>query len=175
MKLFIIGLLVGFVVLFPLVVFLYVKLGFFSLATTAKPVPFEAFLASTALNASIGKAKDVTDKLPVTDENLLAGAKLYRGNCAVCHGLPGQPKTHIAAGMFPKPPQLLEKDEMVTDDPEGPTFWIVTNGIRLSGMPGFFASMQETERWQVTMFLKHADKLPAAVQALLKQSPEPAH
>src|SRR5258708_26197801 len=94
MKLFIIGLLVGFVVLFPLVVFLYVKLGFFSLATTAKPVPFEEFLASTALNASIGKAKDVTDKLPVTDENLLAGAKLYRGNCAAVPGLPARPKTH---------------------------------------------------------------------------------
>src|SRR5260370_40296633 len=125
MKLFIIGLLVGFVVLFPLFVFLYVKLGFFSLATTAKPVPFEEFLASTALNASIGKAKDVTDKLPVTDENLLAGAKLYRGNCAVCHGLPGQPKTHIASGMFPKPPQLLEKGGMVTANPEGRRVWKV--------------------------------------------------
>ena len=172
MKLFIVGVLLGFVVLFPLVVFLYVKMGFLSLATTAKPAPFEEFLARTALHTSIGKTKDVTDKLPVTDENLLAGAKLYRGNCAVCHGLPGQPKTHIAAGMFPKPPQLLEKEEMVTDDPEGETFWKVTNGIRLSGMPGFFGSMQETERWQVTMLLKHADKLPAPVQILLKQSPE---
>jgi thiosulfate dehydrogenase len=175
MKTFIIGMLVGFLVLFPLVAFLYVKLGFLSLATSAKPLPLEAFMARTALHASIGKAKDVTDKLPVTDENMLAGAKEYRGRCAVCHGLPGQPKTHIAAGMFPPPPQLFEKDGMVTDDPEGETFWKVTNGIRLSGMPGFTASLQETERWQVTMLLKHADKLPAGVQALLKQPPEASH
>jgi thiosulfate dehydrogenase len=172
MKTFIIGVLVGFLVLFPLVGFLYVKLGFMSLATTAKPFPFEEFLARTALHASIGKAKDVTNKLLVNDENLLAGAKLYRGNCAVCHGLPGQTKTHLAAGMFPKVPQLFEKDEMVTDDPEGETFWKVSHGIRLSGMPGFSGSMQETERWQVTMLLKHADKLPAGVQSLMKQAPE---
>jgi len=66
-----------------------VKLGFLSLATTAKPFPFEAFLASTALHASIGKAKDVTDKLLVNDENLFAGAKLYRVTAPYGHGLPG--------------------------------------------------------------------------------------
>ena len=174
MKNFVIGFLVG-LVLFPIAVYLYVKLGFLSLATTAKPAPFEELLAHTALHASIGKAADVTDKLPVNDDNLLTGAKEYRGHCAVCHGLPGQSKTHIAAGMFPKPPQLFEKDDMVTDDTEGETYWKVTNGIRLSGMPGFLASMPDQERWQVTMLLKHADKLPAPVQALLKQAPEASH
>ena len=174
MKTFIIGFLVG-LVLFPIAVYLYVKLGFLSLATTAKPAPFEEFLARTALHASMGSARDVTDKLPVNDDNLLAGAKAYRGHCAVCHGLPGQSKTQIAAGMFPKPPQLFVKEEMVTDDPEGSTFWKITNGIRLSGMPGFFASLQDQERWQVTMLLKHADKLPAPVDALLKQPPEASH
>jgi mono/diheme cytochrome c family protein len=69
--------------------------------------------------------------------------------------------------MFPKPPQLFTPDEMVTDDPEGVTFWVVTHGIRLSGMPGFGATLSETERWQVTLLVAHADKLPPAVQAAL--------
>jgi thiosulfate dehydrogenase len=174
MKAFLVGLLIGFFVLFPLAIYLYVRLGFLSLATTARPLPLEQFMAQTALRESVGAAKDKPDPLPVTDENLLAGAKEFREHCAVCHGLPGQPITHIAKGMFPKPPQLLSANEMVTDDPEGTTFWKISNGIRLSGMPGF-GEMPEMDRWQVTMFLKHADKLPAVVQTALSQPPVASH
>lgn len=174
MKLFIIGLLIGFFILFPLAIYLYVRLGFLSLATTAKPLPMEEFLAHTALHESVGSAKNDNDPLPLNDENLLAGAKEYREHCAVCHGLPGQPKTKIAAGMFPRPPQLLEGPGMVTDDPEGATHWKLTNGIRLSGMPGFNQTTTDTERWQMTMLLKHADKLPASVQTLLHQAAPPS-
>jgi mono/diheme cytochrome c family protein len=71
----------------------------------------------------------------------------------------------ISKGMFPPPPQLFEKADMMTDDPEGETYWKVTHGIRLSGMPGFGAALSDTERWQVTMLLKNADKLPASAQA----------
>ena len=56
---------------------------------------------------------------------------------------------------------------MVTDDPEGTTFWKISHGIRLSGMPRF-DTLPETTRWQVTMLLKHADRLPPAVQASLR-------
>jgi mono/diheme cytochrome c family protein len=55
----------------------------------------------------------------------------------------------------------------VTDDPEGETFWKVTHGIRLSGMPGFGSTLSDTERWQLTMLVAHADKLSPAVQAEL--------
>ena len=56
---------------------------------------------------------------------------------------------------------------MVTDDPEGATFWKVTHGIRLSGMPGFESTLTDTERWQITMLVSHADKLSTAAQAAL--------
>lgn len=167
MKLFL-GILIGFFVLFPLAAYSYVRLGFLSLATTAKPFPFEEMMARTALHESVGTAKDAKDPLPVTDDNLLRGATEYREHCAVCHGLPDQKKTLIAEGMFPPPPQLFDGHEMVTDDPEGSTFWKISNGIRLSGMPRF-NSLSETERWQITMLLKNADKLPAAVQAKLRE------
>jgi thiosulfate dehydrogenase len=167
MKLLILGLLLGVLLLTPLGAYLLVKAGLVSLSTKAGPFPGEEYLAHLALRQSIGNAGTVQDPLPVTDDNLRAGAKAYREQCAVCHGLPGQARSMIAAGMFPPPPQLLE-GHGVTDDPEGTTFWKVTNGIRLSGMPRFDA-MAETARWQVTMFLKHADKLPPAIQADLRR------
>lgn len=168
MKLLVLGVLVGLLVLFPLSVYLYVRLGFLSLATTARPLPLEEFLAKTALHESIGSAGDRNNPLATTEENLLAGAKEYRDYCAVCHGLPGQPKALFAAGMFPAPPQLLEGPSMVTDDPDGATFWKISNGIRLSGMPRF-DNIPESARWQLTLLLKHADKLPPSAQAILQQ------
>lgn len=168
MKAFIIGVLIGVFVLFPLGAYLCARQGFLSLATTARPLPGEEFLAKTALRANVGAAADQKDPLVANDESLLAGADIYRQHCAVCHGLPGQPKTDIAAGMFPKPPQLLEKEDMVTDDPEGVTHWKVTNGIRLTGMPGF-PQMTDAQRWQVTLLLKNADKLPSTVKSALAE------
>jgi mono/diheme cytochrome c family protein len=69
--------------------------------------------------------------------------------------------------MFPVAPQLWEHP--VTDDPPGETYWKAANGIRLSGMPGFSKTLSETQLWQVTLLLAHADKLPDSVRQLLRQ------
>jgi len=98
---------------------------------------------------------------------MLAGADLYKEHCAVCHGIPERQRTAISRGMFPPPPQLLEKDGMVAGDPEGVTYWKVTHGIRLTGMPGFEGTLSTTQRWQVTMLVSRADKLSPAVGAVL--------
>lgn len=145
--------------------YLFIKEGGVSMATSAQPLPLEKTVAHLALHASIGNAGDDKDALPVDDTNMVAGVTLYRQHCAVCHASPGQQPSAIAKGMFPLPPQLFEKDDMVTDDPEGVTYWKVTNGIRLSGMPGFEKTLSNTERWQVTMLLAHADKLSPAAKA----------
>jgi mono/diheme cytochrome c family protein len=144
--------------------YLFVRGGGFSMATTASPLPLEKTVAKMALRASIGNAGDQKDPLPFDDGNMVAAVKTYKEHCAVCHGVPGQPRTAISKGMFPSPPQLFEKEEMVTDDPEGATYWKVTHGIRLSGMPGFESTLSDTQRWQVTMLVTHADKLSGAVQ-----------
>jgi thiosulfate dehydrogenase len=143
--------------------YLFVTTGGISMDTTAPPLPLEKTVAGMALRASMGHAADQKNPLPFNDDNMLAGARLYKQNCAVCHGVPGQPPTAIAKGMFPPPPQLFDKRGMVTDDPEGDTFWKVTHGIRLSGMPGFQSTLSDTERWQLTTLVAHADKLSSAV------------
>lgn len=148
-------------------VYLFVSLGGASMETNAQLLPLEATLADMALRVSIGNAADQKNPLPFNEENMLAGAREFKEHCAFCHGVPGQPPTEAAAGMFPKPPQLFKSGEMVTDDPEGATYWKATHGIRLSGMPGFGNTLSDTKRWQVTMLVAHADKLSPAVQALL--------
>jgi thiosulfate dehydrogenase len=147
--------------------YLFVRGGGVSMETTAPPLPFERTVARLALHASFGQAAELKNPLPAGEANMLAGANQYRQHCAVCHGTPGRAPSILSSGMFPRPPQLFEKDEMVTDDPEGITYWKVTHGIRLSGMPGFAATLTDAERWQVTMLVANADKTTPAVQAAL--------
>jgi thiosulfate dehydrogenase len=147
--------------------YLFVKGGGVSMETTAPMLPFEETLADIAIRASIGNASEWKDPIPVNEANLLAGTRVFKEYCAVCHGTQKGPPSAIAKGMFPQPPQLFTSDGMVTADPEGVTFWKVTHGIRLSGMPGFGATLSDTERWQVTMLAAHADNLPSAVQAAM--------
>ncbi len=147
--------------------YLFLVSGGVSMETTASPLPLERRVARIALHTSMGNAAQPRDPFPFDDTNMVAGAQVYHTHCVICHGRPGGSRSEIARGMFPDPPQLFEPKDMVTDDPEGITFWKVTHGIRLSGMPGFGSTLPDTARWQVAMLVAHADKLSPAAQAEL--------
>jgi len=171
MKGFLTGLALG-VLLVPVAGCLYFRSGNAPVATSAPPMPMERMLAKGALHAILAKEAPKTVPITVDDAALAAGARVYRANCAMCHGLPGQSAPAAAKGMFPLAPQLFQPDEMVTDDPAGVTFWKAKNGIRLTGMPGFHGSLSDEQLWQVSVLLEGADKLPPAVRKVLA-SPAP--
>jgi thiosulfate dehydrogenase len=149
---------------------IYFYLGFAPVATHASPMPFEATFAKAALKAAPGSAAQDQSPLSPSEENLVAGARTYRSQCAVCHGLPGFGKTDIQQGEFPDPPALLT-GKGVTDDPVGRTHWVVKNGIRMSGMPSFEQALSDARIWQVSLLLANADHLPPAVAEFLKARP----
>lgn len=170
MKAFIIGLILG--LLIPAIgAYGYFRFGYAPVATASAPMPFEKTAARMALKARISKEAPKDSPIQPTEQNLVGGAKVYVDNCAFCHGWPNQPATKAAKGMFPLPPQLFSKDEMVTDDPIGVTYWKVKNGIRMTGMPGFGEMLSDNEMWQVAELLKNADKLPPSLTAVLQQPP----
>jgi thiosulfate dehydrogenase len=162
---FILGLVLG-LILLPLGVYLYFTGGSAPVATTDSDMPFETFFAHKALNARIAKDAPKSAPLPASEANYVAGAELYKRNCGVCHGVPLSPKTAIATGMYPHPPQLFQ-GKGVTDDQPGETYWKIFNGIRLTGMPGFSKSLSETQMWQIALLLANADKLPDSAKAVL--------
>ncbi len=170
------GLILGIIVGFLLVgaaIHLYFATGQAPVAVTASPMPFERKYAHIGLDAYLDKLPHPEPQTPADEQNYLAGAEVYKQNCAVCHGLPGAEKTAIAAGMFPKPPQLWHGTG-VTDDEAWETYWKVENGIRMTGMPGFKGQLSEAQIWQVSVLLKNADKVPASVKTALVSSAAPA-
>ena len=172
---FVFGLIIG--LLIPAVAaYCYFRFGYAPVATSSAPMPFETTMAKMALHARIQKeAPKKEAPVPADEMNLTQGAAVYLENCAFCHGLPNQKATMAAKGMFPLPPQLFNKNEMVTDDPVGVTYWKVSNGIRMTGMPGFGEMLTRDQVWRVSVLLANADKLPPSVQLALAKTPaEPA-
>jgi thiosulfate dehydrogenase len=159
---FLFGLVIG-ILIVPAAVYLCFWLGYMPVSTKSGPLPFERKLAGMALEKRIEKEAPKDSPVQATEPNLLAGAKLYVENCAVCHGMTTESESAIAKGVFPQPPPLLHGTG-VTDDPAGETYWKVANGIRLTGMPGFSGSLTEEQMWQVSQLLATADKLPQSVK-----------
>jgi mono/diheme cytochrome c family protein len=129
-------------------------------------MPFEKKIARIGLHAYLDKLPHPEPQVPANETSLLTGAKVYKENCAACHGLPGEPKTAIAQGMYPAPPQLFH-GVGVTDDDAWESYWKVENGIRMTGMPGFKGQLTETQIWQVSVLVKNADKISASVKGEL--------
>ena len=54
-----------------------------------------------------GTPRRLPNPVPVTDENLIAGMKLYSMNCAVCHGALNYSPSLLEHSMYPPPPQII--------------------------------------------------------------------
>jgi mono/diheme cytochrome c family protein len=123
------------------------------------------------VQARIARDAPKVAALPPSEENLLSGAKIYREHCVECHGLPGGPPSAVSKGMYPPPPQFFDQ-KVMGNDPVGQNYWIVANGIRLTGMPGYRQSLSDQQLWQVSQFLSHRGALPtAATESLTAKQP----
>jgi mono/diheme cytochrome c family protein len=176
----VLGIIFG-VALVPVVVVAWLWFGSLPVAVADRPLPYERLISGVPLNVRIDRELVKIPPLQANEENLVAGARVYRDQCAVCHGLRGKPSS-IGPHMFPAAPPLWEAHHHgtmtmmgVSDDPPGETYWKVANGIRLTGMPSYMQVLTDIQMWQVSLLLANADKPlpPAAVEILLGQEPPP--
>jgi mono/diheme cytochrome c family protein len=100
----------------------FVRAGGVPMETTSRPLPLEETVARTALRARIGNAAEQKNPLAPDDTSMLGGLTVFKQNCAICHSIPGQPRSAISQGMFPNPPQFFEKKDMIVNVPEGIRF-----------------------------------------------------
>jgi mono/diheme cytochrome c family protein len=162
---FLIGLATG-GVLVLLVLFCFVRFGFVDPRADAEVGALEMKIAMPALDASVDRrAPDAKNPLQPTDDNLMAGMKVYQADCAGCHGDTLHSHSAFGGSFYPRAPQFVED---APDMPENQNFYIVQHGIRLSGMPAWKPSLTDAQMWQVTTFLSHMDKLPPGVSAAWK-------
>ncbi len=146
--------------------YLILRSGIIPANADAKPGSLERFIAGMSLRATLrNEAPKIRNPVPLTDAKLIAGIKLYRKHCLICHGTAAgdAAPSAIGRGENPGAPQLASKG--VEDDPEGWTFWKIAHGIRWTGMPSWKDVLTDSQIWTLTLFLKHMDRLPPGPEA----------
>src|SRR5215813_12598235 len=131
------------------------------LSARATPSWLETFLARNLRGLLLpGGARD--QKNPMADSaDVQRDARLhFADHCAVCHGNDGSGDTMMGRGMYPKPPDLRAEHTQKLSD--GELFWIIENGVRFTGMPGFGETNghgRATDSWKLVRFIRHLPQL----------------
>ena len=139
--------------------------GYYSVAGTAEEPAVVKWALGHVRQASV--ARHAKDRPPASLEepaSVQAGARAFseRG-CANCHGAPGVEWAKFSEGLRPDPPDLKE---LVDQRKPEELFWVVKNGIHMTGMPSFgLIEVPDREIWTIVAFLK---KLPSVSDADFK-------
>jgi mono/diheme cytochrome c family protein len=139
------------------------RLGLWPVAATARASQLESASGQAMLRASLSRrAAGITNPLQPSSEVLIAGQKIFKMNCAGCHGTPGQPSQWGAQNFYPRVPQFADHPPALS----APQMFVaIKHGIRYSGMGAWNDMMSDEEIWKVATFLEHIGSLPPEVQA----------
>jgi mono/diheme cytochrome c family protein len=149
---------------------------------SARPEPSaaEAWIARRIRSLAIpSSAKATPNPVPSSGESVAKGRAHFADHCAMCHGNDGRGETEIGRSLYPRAPDMTAPTTQRLSD--GELFWIIENGIRLTGMPawGRPGRPSDTEAsWELVLFIRHLPQLTEEekleMQRLNPKSPEEA-
>ena len=140
--------------------------GLVDFSASTPPGRLEERVATFALNRSVERhAPKVANPLARSPAAVAAGLALFRTHCVACHGAPRVDPTEGGASLNPPAPGLTLACVQARSD--GELRWIVSNGIRMTGMPAFGASRSEKEIWQLVAALRRLPKLSSEERHML--------
>jgi mono/diheme cytochrome c family protein len=130
-------------------------------------------LRSIAIRTRVG---GLTNPVPASEAVIKEGMEHFADHCAVCHGNDGSGNTEMGRGLYPRAPDMrLPATQNLSD---GELFYIIENGVRLTGMPAWSTGTKEgeTSSWHLVHFIRHLPKLSeeeiALMESLNPKSPE---
>ena len=120
----------------------------------------ESTLANAAKDVAIPlEAGKKTNPLAATDEVVSQGQEVFLGSCAQCHGADGRGDGEIGRNMAPPAMDLSSSHVQHWSDSE--LFWIIQNGVRLTGMPAWKSSLSENDTWKLALFIHNLSRFDA--------------
>ena len=131
-----------------------------------KPSSFEAFLARNARRlATPANARAVSNPVSRTELSIAEARDHFADHCAICHGNDGSGRTQINAGLYPPSTDMRKADTQQLSD--GELFYIIRNGVRFTGMPGWGG--EDEENWKLVLFIRRLPKLSQRELELMKE------
>jgi mono/diheme cytochrome c family protein len=138
-----------------------------------QPSRGETTLANAAKDVVIPlEAGGKKNPLPETEEVVSQGQQVFVESCALCHGGDARGQTSIGSHM--DPPAMDLTSAHVQHWSDGELFWIIQNGVRLTGMPSWKSSVSDDDTWKLARFIHNLPHLNAASASTAVQSQAPA-
>jgi cytochrome c553 len=161
-----IGVAIGVVFVVPLGAYVIVKSGIYNVAAAHPHTKFTTWLTHETMIHSVRRRGSHVAPPPwTTGTELVAGFCAYETHCVACHGAAGVSRQPWVSGMEPQPPYLLDEPKQFTP---GQLFWIVKNGIKMTGMPAWGDSLSDRQIWNVVAWLEASEKLPPQTYVRLR-------
>jgi mono/diheme cytochrome c family protein len=131
-------------------------------STRQAPTALERVLAREARHLAIPRAaRDAANPMALTPELLVDARRHFADHCATCHANDGSGDTEIGRMLYPKAPDMRQRDTQSLSD--GELYFIIHNGIRLSGMPAWGSDTgHDHDSWALVHFIRHLPNLSAA-------------
>lgn len=125
------------------------------------PSRAEAWLADEARDFAMPKAAaQRANPIPNSPEVIAEGRAHWADHCASCHGNNGSGDTQMGRNLYPPVPDMRQEDTQKMTD--GELFFIIENGVRLTGMPAWGgAGRTDEDSWKLVRFIRH---LPQVTQ-----------
>lgn len=137
-----------------------------SFSAREKPSPIEAAIARRLRGlATAPSVKRMTSPFPATPLAVAEARDHFADHCAVCHANNGSGKTPIGEGLYPPAPDLRAAETQELTD--GELLYIIKNGIRFTGMPGW-GGLDE-ENWKLVLFIRHLPKITGEELSLMRE------
>ena len=152
---------------------------FVTVGVSARPQPgrLETFAAQTVRGIAIRtRVRGMTNPVPATADVVKEGMEHFADHCAVCHGNDGSGDTEMGRGLYPRAPDMRLPATQNLSDAE--LFYIIENGVRLTGMPGWSTGTKESETssWHLVHFIRQLPHLTEEdiqrMESLNPKSPE---
>jgi mono/diheme cytochrome c family protein len=145
------------------------RLGLFPVETEGGPSRVERALSRSAIDGALARrAPRTASPLPRADSVLFSGLRIYRNNCAGCHGDARTGPSDFGRAFYPPAPQFNEHPPR---RPEWASFYLVRNGIRYTGMTAWRSIMPDDSIWRVVRFVSSLESLPPAVEERWRHGP----
>jgi mono/diheme cytochrome c family protein len=142
----------------------------FGCTAAQKPSKMETTLANMAKDVVIPiQAEGLQNPLAKTDVVLQQGQQLYNQYCAFCHDTDGHAQTKLAQAMYPPAMDLTSPHVQGWGDAE--LFWIIQNGVRMTGMPSWKGILSDEDSWKLVVYIRALTDPPAVLQP--KPAPPP--
>ncbi len=147
------------------------------LSARARPAALETRIARSVRRFAVPPdIREQRNPIPVSTDVITAGRAHFADHCATCHANDGSGNTDMGQNMFPKAPDMRQSATQSLTD--GELFWIIENGIRFTGMPGWSTGSTEGEEasWHLVPFIRRLPDLTETevedMKALNPRAPE---